>query len=932
MKSPENEPPRGITLEATFGDGKSPTPASRSGGRNRDQESSGLSEYFAWPVRVCLLLAVVISPWIFASVNFGPQRWIAISLLVGLGFWWFETSMKPRGKQVLPLLFFPLVLGILLGLFQLIPLPEAASSLLGRQVEIQQQITGSNAASTSISVDSDGTWDHLRLLTIALAGLLLGSRYFRSKQEITILLTTMTANGCAISFFGIIHKFTTDPAEPLMFWFHKVAFGGTHFGPFVNRNNACGYLLICMAAAIGLLPILLANPEGTRPRTIVSKQVSFWRRILAHIGEFIADLNAKKLAVLLAIVLIGTGIIISLSRGGTIAMLFGGVVSLLAFGMARQPKNSMFVFIPILLLAGLLIGFCTVGNQLIERFEEVNTVEIASDLRVTQWTSTWPATKEFGILGSGLGTYRGVHRSYSQIPEIVVFHYAENQYFQGLVEAGWPGLLIYLSAWLLAYKSANLLLKAGRSPTTIAVGLMGVFLISSQAVASFFDFGFYIPANTLGLSVVLGFLGFHAQSFGSRLKKPSWLRLQVPNVAISTIVLVLFGTICLVAYSLHQLATIQDRSRPHLKQLTRNSMTLAQSTERLEQLLPLVKNCPTPSGLNYAAGLLVYRCRLQLFEDEYNEKIIEQLVAVKSDAKEKAKAKANVTENLWNATQLMRLQEHVNFLKFDSKMELRKFMVKPAIQQNLPLAKQLLQYSRKISPLQPAVHLRLAQLNSIIGNTKDSDLCIERTVAITPKSPKFRNHAGIYYLQSNRPKLAAEQFRHELELQPHHFRNVMTIATGRSNRAVEPISAETIGSTMLPDDPALLYKYVTQFRIANPSQQRKILERAAILLDELDFHRTDQQNKLLGDIRGLQGELEKAVQAYDDYLLIFPHDTKYLNKRAIVLESLGKYKLALEDVNRLADHAADPTKYRARARDLRIKLSDQLSEQEKGDW
>ena len=100
----------------------------------------------------------------------------------------------------------------------------------------------------------------------------------------------------------------------------------------------------------------------------------------------------------------------------------------------------------------------------------------------------------------------------------------------------------------------------------------------------------------------------------------------------------------------------------------------------------------------------------------------------------------------------------------------------------------------------------------------------------------------------------------------------------------------------------------------------------------MDFHRTDQQNKLLGDIRGLQGELEKAVQAYDDYLLIFPHDTEYLNKRAIVLESLGKYKLALEDVNRLADHAADPTKYRARARDLRIKLSDQLSEQEKGDW
>ena len=130
-------------------------------------------------------------------------------------------------------------------------------------------------------------------------------------------------------------------------------------------------------------------------------------------------------------------------------MLFGGVVSLFAYGMARQPKNSMFVFIPVLLLFGLLLGFWTVGDELTQRIEQVDTVNIDSDLRITQWKSTWPATKEFGLFGSGLGTYRGVHRSYSQIPEIVVFYFAENQYFQALVEAGWIGLLIYLSACLL---------------------------------------------------------------------------------------------------------------------------------------------------------------------------------------------------------------------------------------------------------------------------------------------------------------------------------------------------------------------------------------------------------------------------------------------------------------------------------------------------
>ena len=923
MKSPENKPPRGMTLEATFGDGKRPTPASRSGGRNGDQESSRLSEYFARPGQIFLLLAVVISPWFFASVNFGAQRWIAISLLVGLGFWWFEASMNSRNKQVLPLLFFPLGLGILLGLFQLVPLPEFASSLLGRQVEIQQQIAGSDATSFSISVDPDGTWDHLRLLTIALAAVLLGSRYFRSKQDITILLTVMAANGCAISFFGIIHKFTTDPSNPLMFWYHKVALGGAHFGPFVNRNNACGYLLICMAAAIGLLPILLTETEPNGPR-IPNKGAPIWRQMLNHMVEFFANLNAKKVSILMAIVLIGVGIVISLSRGGISAMLFGGVVSLFAYGMARQPKNSMFVFIPVLILFGLLIGFWTVGDELTQRlFEQTDTVNIDSDLRITQWKSTWPATKEFGLFGSGLGTYRGVHRSYSQIPEIVVFYFAENQYFQALVEAGWIGLLIYLSAWVLAYKSAYLLLGRGQSPTSIAVGLMGAFLISSQAVASLLDFGFYIPANTLGLSVMLGFLGYHAQALGGRLKKGSWIRLRVPNMAISTIALVLFVATSLVAYGLHQRASIQNLSRPRIKQLTRDDMTLDQSTERLNQLLPLVSNCSTPEGLNYAAGLFVHRCRLQLFDDEYDENDIERLVAVKSDAAEKAKEKAAITENLWNVTQLMRQQENVNFLKSNSKMELRRFLAKPFIQQNLHPAKELLERSRKISPLQPWVHLRLAQINSILGDTEYSDRCIERIIAITPKSPKYRNRAGIYYLQSNRPKLAAEQFRRELEMQPHRFNKVMAITTGRTNRAAEPISAEIIGSTMLPDEPSLLFKYATQFRIANPEQKRNTLERAAIILDDLGVRRTDEQNKLLGDIRRLQEEPEKAVEAYNDYLLIFPHDLVYLNRRSLLLEQLGKHKLALEDVNRIIDRTPDPEKYRIRARELRLKLSEQ---------
>ena len=926
MKSPENKPPRGMTLEATFSDGKRPSPASLgSGGRNNNnQESSGLADYLAWPGRICLLLAVVISPWIFASVNFGPQRWIAISLLVGLGFWWFESSMNARRKQVFPLLFFPLALGILLGLIQLIPFPES-SSLLGRQVEIQQQLAGpavadgaSAVTSTSISVDPDGTWHHLRLLVIALTAMLLGSRYFRTKQDIKLLLTTFTANGVAISLFGIINSLTSNGK---MFWFHEVTMGGQFFGPFVNRNNSCCYLLICLAAAIGLLPIVLGDRHQSTPKTIGSRDNPFWRQLITHIVEFVADLNAKKIGVLLAIMLIGTAIIASLSRGGTVAMLFGAIVSLLAYGMARQPKNSLFVFIPILLLAGLMIGFWSFGDGLTERFEEINTVEIEKDLRVAQWKSTWPATREFGILGSGLGTYRGVHRGYRKDTEFAVYHYAENQYFQGLVEAGWPGLLIYLTAWFLAFQSTILLLNRGQSPTSIGVGLMGMFLIASQAVASALDFGFYIPANTLALAVMFGFLSYQAQALGGRLKKPSWLRLQVPSVVVSTVVLIMFGSTCLVAYGLHQRARIDGFCSPRVTLMTHENMNLEQSTKRLDQLLPLIKARPTPKGLNYAAGLLIHRCRLQLLDAITAENEIEQIVGAVGDPNEKEETKKTVLNNLWNTTQLMQLQEHANFLKSESRIQLSKFKAEPGIQQNLPLAIQLLEYSREISPLQPLVHLRLAQINAILGNESEADRCIERTLEVAPMNPTFRKIAGLYYLQSDRPKLAAVQFRHYLELQPDGFTKTIEIATGRSNRSITPIPADVISTTLLPDEPRMLYLYATRYQQSAPEKQQATFKRAAKLLDDMEF-RDNNQNRMLGDIRRLQGETEKAIEAYNDYLLIVPHNENLLYQRALLYEQLGKLELALEDANRLIDRAANSKKYRDFARKLRSQLSE----------
>ena len=163
----------------------------------------------------------------------------------------------------------------------------------------------------------------------------------------------MTVNGCLISFFGIIQSLTSDSG--FIYWSIELVNGGTPFGPYVNRNNGAGFLLICMACSIGLMVILMGNKVERGPRQIVSKEIPFWRQFTFHLALFLSELNAKKSASIIATILIGIGIIATLSRGGVLALLVALIVTLFFYGMARRPSFSGFIFIPMVALTLSLI-------------------------------------------------------------------------------------------------------------------------------------------------------------------------------------------------------------------------------------------------------------------------------------------------------------------------------------------------------------------------------------------------------------------------------------------------------------------------------------------------------------------------------------------------------------------------------------------------
>lgn len=883
--------PAPMTLQATMQQGNANKGGNGTGGPEK-QTTTSWSDRFSWPGRIALLLVVMLAPWAYGAYQYSPQWWMTVGILIALALWWFETAMNKRSSQVFSLLFFPLTAGLMIGLFQLVPLPDSIANLvMGQQPEIYAEFSDTLAEKPTISVDHDGTWRQIRLLMMAIGGLLLGCRYFRSKRDLYLFLTALTINGVLLGVIGILQNISGDGK---IYWFKEIAAGGQPFGPFVNRNNAAGYLLICLSSAVGLLPIVMSQSTRKGPKNLISKEMPFWRQFHYYVLEFIADLTKTKLALLISIMIIASAVIATLSRGGVVALFFAAIATIVAYGMARQPKNSTFIFIPIILLVTALIGWLSFGDELAERFENIDLANVSeTDLRVQHWMSTSPAIWENGLLGSGLGSYVGIHRLYRSDNENVIFEYAENQYFQALVEVGWPGLILFLIAWIIAFQSASLALSKGSSATTIGVGVMGTFLIFSQAMASVFDFGFYIPANMLALAVSFGFLSYHAQALGGRLKEQSWLRFKIPNYAVQVVILVMFTGVCMASVDLYSRSKIQDLLRPRAEDFTPETMDLEATDKKLQLLMPLLSQKPTRLGVNYAASLSIHRARLQLLDELKRDPMFEQQIEALPAEQQKT-----LTDNLWDLTNLQSLQENIFSLSKDSRYAEQNFRNRSPIRENLPIALQLLNHSRQTSPLQPVIHLRAAQVKAVLFQRGVGDVDIERALKLAPSNSRFRYVAAIYYLQSGNPEACAPHIKRFLELQPMKLKRVLNLLTGRTNRASEIVSPSVIAESMIPDNPKMLFVLATDYFPENTPERRQLLDRVVELIGQSEV-RVHDNLVMLGDISLENRELEDAVEHYSSALLTNPADHQTRFKRAETYVELEMLDEALDDAEYL---------------------------------
>jgi len=899
MKDPQN-----FTLQGTLAE----TVASN----QEKNRSSRFLDYLVWPGRFALLLAILLSPWAFGSVRPWAQQWIAIAMLVGLGFWWFETSLNQRDKQYFPYVFFPVFLGVVIGLLQLWELPSGLASLaLGRQIEIFNEFGSDLKLSPTISVSHAGTKTFLSILSLGVAALLLGSRYFKTIFEVKLLLILMTVNGVLLSIFGIVQKFTSDRSH--IYWTIELD-GGNPFGPYVNRNNGAGYLLISLACAIGLLIILVGKKEDRGPRPIVSKEIPFWRQLVFHFQLFISDLTPAKIASLFAVGVIGIGILASLSRGGITALLVASFVTLMLYGMARKPSFTGFLLLSMVFLAFGVAGWIGFSDSLAQRFENVELVEVDQNGRISHWQDSLSAVGEFGLLGSGIGSYDGAHRMFRTTPESNVFMYAESQFVQTAMEMGWFGLVLLIGCWLLVLYYGAFALWRGSSPTTIGIGVMGVFLATATPIASAFDFGIYQPSNMIAVAALSGFLAYQAQSLSGRLKDKTLLRFETPNWFVQIISLVIFAMVVVAWLNLMRRASIDDRTNLSSDKFTYQNPDLKTTKQWINELTPLLRQSPDPNGLAYLADLFIHLTRIQYYNDTVG--------GLAENAKMMNDEERGIfLNNIWKLTALEYIQENIYSLKREtSQLDANLFRQQDFISNNIPSAIGALQLSRRSKLLQPFVYVRLARLYAIAGDSALANRYMDQAIQISPSNVRLRFAAAVHYLQSGNQEKAAENTKRYLELNPRGYRTIAKILSGRSTRKTAPLSGEVVVSEFLPDDPKMLFEYASNNLSPDSEAFQFTMNRADDLLQ--DVSPSDHSAIVLsGDVKQKLNQPEKAVRQYELALVTRPSDHKTQILLIRLLDRLEKYEAAVQRLEDLIESDfRNSDKYRGMLYEIKEKL------------
>ncbi len=869
-------------------------------GKHADQEVtkcwSALADATLFPA-LPLLSLLIIAPWLLGGRTAYLLQYICVGVTVCVAFWFFSRIRGCAKSIDIPLVALPVLFAILFGLFQLTPLSTETitkfSPVASHLWQLSEQsgndaVKGEgrgNSSRQTISLYPASTRSDVSLLVLASIVFIVSAQLFAQEQVQGKLWWLLLGNGAALSIFGIIQQLTWNGK---LYWFYKPSQVNMAFGPYVNHNHAAGYLLMCLGGGLGLL---MSNQMLRRDSTRQSESIRRKNKSLSFLAGFLT----------LCVVI---GILCSLSRGAFVAMAGAGVITLSVSALyAGRGLKFPYQLVAVAMLAVVILIGIGLSSTVSDRLDSITKQDVTRNTRIQHWRQASRTVPDFWLTGSGLGTYRYIHRLYMTQPGEEWFYHAENQYLEAMVEGGVVGLGLLLVAMVLMVVVSVFSLRKAPGIRSRPFALAVLFALTSQSIHAFFDFGLYAPANMLLLAAICGAGAGQACQFSDFSRWPrliTFLRLRSPLV---TGVFIL----ALVLQSLFPLTESYKATVMH-------SAHTRFVNEMRDPGLPTEDK--EISLLNFSARLQRYpddlRYQLAIADgwiEQYRERAYRLLVEKKDgterdDWKQNPKGEVSRNRVIWEQTSLAHLDQLAGrWYRSGYHRSLRNLRDQQVVKETLRPAFRHLLLARRASPLLPRVHFSLAQLSFLVREPEGSNPYLQPITQMAYRRADLMYQAGLYYFEQADYERAVDCWKISLAESELYAAAIYQHSLSLPDRNKLPIGSLPFSASVLID----LAK--------NASEQEDGADRLALLRRAEKLLLAEGESRAetfyqLAVVSELKNSPDEAIDHFKKALELAPRNLEWRFQYAQLLQKQGKYGEALKQAKACTQADGSNSMYR----------------------
>ena len=879
----------------------------------------------------CLLA----SPWFWGGVSYFVQMLIAgcacAALIVCVG--WTGKSMLERS---IPLMFVPLALALVLGGLQLVPL--AQDGIFGRHLatvaywqllaspSVDQPLPddapregGKGAAATlpiansvPLSLYPWETRKRLAALACGVSFFVLGAVVFRHPSAQKVVLGFICLNGCGVALSGLAQKWSVQT--------QAAGYDALHanrlFGPYINKNNGAGYVLLALSIGIGLSLWSIDRQRNSRPaaRDNARRETrsGYDRPLDASSSSGLFDANAicRLAPGLICVALLVAGIAASMSRSAIVAMVAATVVTLGASGSEHRRRlvvlmgGGSIVSLVVLVLMG------HVGTVAARVASLVDWSIVTADSRFPHWMDAWRAGEAFGLFGSGLGTYRFVYPLWSTTVGEEWFHHAENQFLETFVETGVVGTLLLLFSVVLFAHGCWQLLQS-RELWYRILGVTGCFMLASQVVHGISDFSLYLPANTITMAVVCGLIAGTAHRLDSQSHRsgmvwfPAGWRHQWEHyfgLSLRPALALLAAVLLIGAGDLREAEALSRTYRVTTPGIWSPPSDYAETVREIRVLTRVLDRQPGDARGHRDLG--------ELWIHAYRQWVARQQTG------------NSYSSELSPLTAPMYLHARAHRFKNADVQALAAIQSDVWTQRYLDAAVFHFQRARQACPLLTLPHLRLAQLALVSGDVSDEGVHLSRVQRLCGSRSDLLRACGAIAWNAGRKEKACEYWRRALTTSTSGLHAILNYV----NRSDEiPLFIDRI----LPERPAIRlqvaqdYLTPTKFMVVRQQLIDRVEERLpAYGLSQAGIHHVQ------GQIYRMEGSHRQAYQSYRLALQMQPKQGEWRFEFSLLLQEMGMLQTAYTEAVQCYRETPHNVRYQERVKMLEPLLGQAVKQEE----